>query len=186
MTLKAYSYAGEQLTITIDGITYGIPFDENGVIDGTFEMPITKGTQQFRVVTYNYSPWMLDYMRVGQDVKAGSIVKTPLKTVETTELNYNFTNLSDYDYELFGYDVTASYEHEGKWATSVASDLILVDLEAGSSESGLHDVTGLTYPYNLGGKATFYGVDGRERATLERGLNIVRMADGTTRKIMVK
>lgn len=186
VTLKAYSYAGEQLTITIDGITYGIPFDENGVIDGTFEMPITKGTQQFRLVTYNYSPWMLDYMRVGQDVKAGSIVKTPLKTVETTELNYNFTNLSDYDYELFGYDVTASYEHEGKWATSVASDLILVDLEAGSSESGLHDVTGLTYPYNLGGKATFYGVDGRERATLERGLNIVRMADGTTRKIMVK
>ncbi len=34
--------------------------------------------------------------------------------------------------------------------------------------------------------AQYYGLDGRHKAILEKGINIIRMSDGTTRKVIVK
>ena len=187
VTLRAYSYPGEQLLFTIDGVQYAIAFDENGAIDVEFEMPVENDQQQLQFMTYQYSPWLLDYLRIGQDVKAGGVVKTQLQQGETEELSYQFSNLSDTDYEKFAYDVQASYEHEGSWATSVKSNLIIVDLENESSEPYGNVVTGINSVNNhMGTDAQFWTIDGRRAAAGQKGLVIMRQADGTMRKVMVK
>ena len=34
--------------------------------------------------------------------------------------------------------------------------------------------------------AQFFGIDGRQQSRLQRGINIVRMADGSVQKVLVK
>ena len=50
------------------------------------------------------------------------------------------------------------------------------------------DITGITPPLTLSEKSVnrYYSIDGRRSLSSQKGINIVRMSDGTTKKIFVK
>lgn len=188
LSIKAHSMTDEELNLNVNGLIYSIPFDENGDIDGNFIMPISGENAKIRFSTQSYSPWMLGYLRISQDVKKGGIVKQMLQQAVTEELSYVFTGLSIYDYELYGYTVTASYEHEQQWTTSAASNLMLVDLDNEESKPFVTAVTGLDSRQEQGNATgtECFTIDGRRAGKGQKGLIIIRQADGSVRKMMVR
>lgn len=190
MTLRAYGDAGDVLVFSIGGINYTVAFetaaDGTGYIDNTYALPVTTETIRPNIYTYYYGAFMIDEIRFTQTLKKGDVVKSKLRSVTTDgeATSYTFTNLADFDYETYGYDVTSSFELEGKSTVSAPSDLVTVNLETGESEvtTGIEDATQ--------GEAVSvvarYSLDGRRLTAPQRGVNILRMSDGTTRKVVVK
>lgn len=188
VTVKAYGTAEDLLVFNIDGMSYAVPFDANGVFDGTLQLPVSSATIQPQISSYNNRAFILDYIRFGQDLKKGDVVKSPLQIQTTDGLNFTFNNLSDYNFEWFGYDVCSLFELEGESTKSKKSALMLVDLENGTSQpSAIGGVTAI----NGGAKGqqnveAIFSADGRRQKTMQKGLNIVKMSDGTVRKLLVK
>ena len=187
VTLKAYGTAGDNLYMLINGVGYGLPFDTaadgTGVIDGTFILEVTDPTIQIEFSSYNYYPFILDGIRFSQDLKKGDVVRTHLASADTDAetTSYVFTNLGDYDFQTFGYTVTSKFEAEEGSTVSQPSDIVTVDIVNGTStgiesavESGELKVVGR------------YGIDGSRLAAPQRGVNILKMSDGSIRKVLVK
>lgn len=188
--IKAFGSAGDQLMLRINGVDYSIDFesqpDGTGVINDTYSLPVSSETIQSRFYSANYLPFMLDEISFMQNLKKGDIVRTPLRTVTTGEedMTYVFDNLSDYDYTKFGYYIVANFEIEGKSTTSVPSELAVVDLETGDSNvtTGITDAE-RTEEVKVVAR---YSLDGRLLTAPQKGVNILKMSDGTTRKVVVK
>ena len=97
---------------------------------------------------------------------------------------YTFTNLAGYGFDTYGYHVTSHFEYEGESTSSVPSDVVTVNIETGDSgvATGIEDAT-------QGGAVSVvarYSLDGRLLAAPQRGVNILKMSDGTTRKVVVE
>lgn len=189
LTLKAYGTAGDNVSLKIDDQTYLVPFDARGVIDDSYYLPVGNAKVIRPVIGSNDGKdFVIDYICFTQNLKMGDYVHTPLFSEITTELSYTFNNLSDHDFEWFGYDVCSLFELEGESAVSKKSDLMLVDLENGTSQpSAIGGVTAI----NGGAKGlqnveAIFSADGRRQKTMQKGLNIVKMSDGTVRKLLVK
>lgn len=188
--IKAFGSAGDQLMLSINGVDYSIPFesqpDGTGVINSTYSLPVSVETIQPRFYSASYLPFMIDEISFMQDLKKGDIVRTPLSTVTVGEKDktYVFDNLSDYDYTKFGYYLVSNFEIDGESTTSVPSDLVIVDMETGSSNvtNGIADAA-QTEDAKVVAR---YSLDGRLLAAPQKGVNILKMSDGTTRKVIVK
>ena len=176
--------------LRINGVDYSIDFesqpDGTGVINDTYSLPVSSETIQSRFYSAYYLPFMLDEISFMQNLKKGDIVRTPLRTVTAGEedMTYVFDNLSDYDYTKFGYYIVANFEIEGKSTTSVPSELAVVDLETGDSNvtTGITDAE-RTEEVKVVAR---YSLDGRLLTAPQKGVNILKMSDGTTRKVVVK
>lgn len=191
MYMKAYGDAGDQLILRLaDGSVYYVPFetaaDGTGYIDNTYIMPVTSETMRMEIYTYNYGAFMLDELRFTQAVEKGDMLKTTVATVETDAetTSYEFTNLDAYGFNRYGYHVISQFDYEGESTTSVSSDIVIVDLGTGESEitTGIEEAAQAVEAT----ETARYSVDGRRLAAPQRGLNIVKMSDGTTRKVVVK
>ena len=191
MYMKAYGDAGDQLILRLaDGSVYYVPFetaaDGTGYIDNTYIMPVTSETMRMEIFTYNYGAFMLDELRFTQAVEKGDMLKTTVATVETDAetTSYEFTNLDAYGFNRYGYHVISQFDYEGESTTSVSSDIVIVDLGTGESEitTGIEEAAQAVEAT----ETARYSVDGRRLAAPQRGLNIVKMSDGTTRKVVVK
>ena len=129
---------------------------------------------------------MLDELRFTQAVEKGDMLKTTVATVETgaETTSYEFTNLDAYGFNRYGYHVISQFDYEGESTTSVSSDIVIVDLGTGESEitTGIEEAAQAVEAT----ETARYSVDGRRLAAPQRGLNIVKMSDGTTRKVVVK
>lgn len=188
--IKAFGSAGDQLMLSISGVDYSIPFenqpDGTGIINNTYSLPVSTETIQPRFYSASYLPFMIDEISFMQDLKKGDIVRTPLQnvTVGEEDKTYVFDSLSDYDYTKFGYYIVANFEIEGESTTSVPSDLVIVDLETGDSNvtTGIADAA-QTEEVKVVAR---YSLDGRLLAAPQKGVNILKMSDGTTRKEIVK
>ena len=188
--LTAYGQAGDYMVFNVGGELYYVQFDTaadgTGVLDGWFTLPVSSESVRIRMSTLNYGAFMIDNICFMQDVRKGGIVKTALASADTgaETTSYTFTDIAGYGFGTYGYDVTSSFELEGKSTVSVPSDLVTVDLETGESEvtTGIEDATQ--------GEAVSvvarYSLDGRLLTAPQRGVNILKMSDGTTRKVVVK
>lgn len=188
--VKAYGDADDRLTLEVDGVTYYIMFepaaDGTGYIDGLYSIPVTSDNIQVHMSSYNSVAFMLDEIRLMQAVKKGDIVKTLINKVETDAetTSYTFNNLADYGFDTYGYSVISNFEHEGESTTSAPSNTVVVNLVTGDS----HVSTGVeeTVAGSDVREVARYSLDGRQLAAPQKGINIIRMSDGTTRKVLVK
>ena len=192
ISLQAFGVAGDYLLITLsDTEWYSIPFADNGqgmgVINGTYILP-TNGnkTVNIQLDSYNYLAFVINDIEILQDVKKGDRIYTWLQkaTCLPDETSYEFTGLDDYDYGTFAYDLTGYYNYGGKMAVSTPSERKLVVLD--ESKSAMNNPTAIDLTQGSEGYPCWYTVDGQRLDKPSRGVNIVRHADGTTRKVIVK
>lgn len=188
--VKAYGGLGDQLILRVDGKSYFVPFEQSeegtGYINGLYSLPVTSEFAQIVMFTSNYGAFMLDEIRFTQAVNKGDVVITPIAAVDTDSetTSYMFTGLDGYGFDTYGYYVTSHFELEGKSTTSQPSETVVVNLQTGDS----HVTTGMDSAKADAGvsEVARYSLDGRKLSAPQKGIDILRMSDGTTRKVIVK
>lgn len=188
--VKAYGGLGDQLILRVDGKSYFVPFEQSeegtGYINGLYSLPVTSEFAQIVMFTSNYGAFMLDEIRFTQAVNKGDVVIMPIAAVDTDSetTSYMFTGLDGYGFDTYGYYVTSHFELEGKSTTSQPSETVVVNLQTGDS----HVTTGMDSAKADAGvsEVARYSLDGRKLSAPQKGINILRMSDGTTRKVIVK
>lgn len=186
--LKAYGYPGDQLIITTTKANYALDFvagDDNatGVIDGLFTFEGGSADEQLLFSTYNCLPFALDEIAVTQDVKKGDRVYTLLgqQMVDGDKTSCTFTDLeSDGEY---AYNVMSHFTFDGSSTASTPSGYMLVDMKSGTSTNGIVSPAGNTSEAKVVAR---YNAAGQKIDHAQKGLNILRMSDGSVRKVVVK
>ncbi len=185
LTLKLNGDAGDQIIIYLDGTRYGVTIPESGTIDGTYVLP-TKGQRtSIQLYSSGAAPFTLDYIKVTQSVKEGDLVLTKLADGETEDnasTSYTFTGLNAYPFDLYAYDVVSHFKYsDSEIATSLkSSDLVVVDLNDTATAITLQKTDS---EVKVVGR---YTTDGRQVSKPVKGVNILKMSDGTTKKVIVK
>ena len=185
LTLKLYGDAGDQVIVYVDGTRYGVTIPDEGVIDGTYILPVKGERTRIQLWSSTCAPLALDYIKVTQGVKEGDVILTQLATGETEgnqSTSYTFTGLDAYPYDLYAYDVVSHFKYsDSETATSLkSSDLVLVDLNSTATAITLQKTDN---DVKVVGR---YTVDGRQVSKPAKGVNIVKMSDGITKKVIVK
>lgn len=183
LRLKATGVAGERLIVFVNGKGYLIPFDTAN-IDGEFVIPEHGDNLTVQFHTQNGMAFCLDRVTILQDVKKGQSVYTFLGDAETDAktLSHRFEGIAE-GYPKYAYNVYAKYEVEGEAASSDRNAYTIVDLKAGTS-TGISSVEGGSGK----GVSTIacYDIYGRKLPKLQRGVNVIKYSDGTTRKVVVR
>lgn len=188
LTIKAVGEPDETLYIVTPNEKYALTFDENGVIDGSYSVPEHGSALTLRF--YSTADFMIDNIKVSQNVNAGSNIYTWLEsaTVDGKDsASKTFDGLYNYDFDKFAYTVTALREEGANYTESDRSDFTVVDLMNGTS-------TGISISTRINNRAANgqttvagrYNIGGQRVNSLQRGVNIVKMSDGTVKKILVK
>lgn len=185
--IKAYGTDGDNLILNTGEGRYAIPFD-GGVIDGDYMVPVSAETVRITMYSYNMYPFMIDAIRFSQSLKKGQTVYSWLQKGDTDAetLSYTFNGLSDYDYNLYAFDVTSHFTYQGQTVSSKPSAKMHVDLENGSSTMAISVLANIDSTMGNDAPISVFTLDGRRSNNLGKGINIVRMADGTVRKIIRK
>lgn len=181
LDLNAIGTAGAQLNIITPNQTYNIKFDSNGIISGKYSIPESSPAETLRFYASS-GTFMIDHIKISQHIKAGENIYTLLDTAMTDAKTYShtFTNLYNYDYENYAYHVTSLRTESPLYAESDPSEFILVNLEKKVT-------TGINLQKSDDTKVIArYNIDGRLLSRPQRGLNIIRMSDGTIKKVIIK
>lgn len=181
--VKAKGSYGDILGMKVDGKIYSAAFDASGLIDETFEIPCSSASTFVHFYSLGMMPVLFDEISVSQQVEKGAKVYTWLGEQEVsggTTLSTEVSGLSAYGFSSYAYTVNSIYDREGERAISDASDYAYVTREQLTSIAGI-DTT------ETGVKAVaIYDANGIRLNRPQHGLNIVKMSDGTVRKVMVK
>ena len=184
LTLKLYGDANDNIGIRINGSIIYLVLPENGLADGTVELPVTEPRQKIGFFSYNSAPFVIDYIKVGQPLAKGAKALTWLASGDTDAqtLSYTFTGLDAYDFTDFGYSVTSHYQYDENTSVSslTPSEMVFVDLAAGTS--GIKDLQ------NSGEAKVVarYTSDGQLVSAPVKGLNILKLSNGKIVKVIVK
>lgn len=164
--------------IRFAGLQYSVEAEGN-LFESEVLLP-TNGleTTNFEITGPEYDSVFIDYVVISQDLKAGDRVYTYLDKAETTSTSHTFTDLDTERYSLFGYSVKALQGEGYSALRSGISDRMLVDLPNGKSHSNIDSATAEDV-YEV----ERFGIDGVKLSGKTKGLNIVRMSDGSVRKI---
>lgn len=185
LTMKMYGDADDEIAIKINDKAYYAIIPKNGILDGYVTLPVTKGRQSIKIYSYDCAPILIDYIKVSQDLKAGAKVLTYLDSADTdaTTTSYTFTGLDAYDFLMYGYDVTSHFQYDDntKVSSLTPSNTMFVDLVNGTS-------TGIEEMINDSNVKVVarYTADGQLCSTPVKGLNILKLSNGKTMKIIVK
>ncbi len=184
LTLKLYGDGGDQIIVYVDGIRYGVTIPEDGVLDGTYVLPVKGERTRIQFWSSGAAPFVMDYVKVTQSVKKGEDILTQFAAKTTTgnaSTSCTFYDLNNYPFDLYAYDVVAHFKYsDSEIATSLkSSNLVLVNV---------NDPTKVTINQNNAEvkETGRYTIDGRQISAPVKGINIVKMSDGTTRKEIVK
>lgn len=189
-TLEIHAYGSPlyYFVVQVGGVAYQTNFDEAGELDESFAgIPVPDDGQDVEVILYDglsYGAFLVDDVKVLQNVKKGGRVYTYLGTEEVSAPTLSsFTEgLSAYPFEQYAYTVRAKQTLEGATATSDPSDHILVNLAKGESTTGITE--------NAADKKASivarYNLAGQQIATPAKGLNLVKMSNGKTVKVIVR
>lgn len=189
ITLKAYGTPGDMLMLNVGGQEYALSFtqvegEDYGCFEGTLDVPVTD--KSVTPYFYAYQPFLIDEIKVVQDLNAGDKVYTWLQMEETDAETFSMDFSGLTDYATYAYNVVAYQDLDGETAASRPSDHVVVDLATGEQEiaSGIEmeDATTGAGPEVV----ARYSLDGRRLTALQRGVNILKMSDGSTRKVIVK
>ncbi len=190
ITLVAYGEADGTMTMRYGDFSVTLSFDKNGMIDGYLDLEISGSGNTLDFYSTDYNAFCLDYLKVEQDVKAGDACFFLLSSQEVGPdvTSATFSSLADTGYDDFAYDVVARYESDGATALSQSDKFMLVNLESG--ESRLYaSITSIlsTFGDNVAGEEIGrYSITGQPVDSSYRGIVIIRYADGTSRKALVK
>ncbi len=186
--IKAYGTPGEGLVINVGGHQSGAYFEATddtgalGIIDKTFEMDCSEYPQgQLHIYTLEHNYFLLDDMKVSQELKAGDKVYTYLSTGSVSDKNttsYVFSDVTGYDQYAFA--VKSVKDSDGDYAESTLSDYKMVKLS--KSSTGISEAT----DHAAAREVARYTVDGKRIDKAVKGINIVKMSDGKIVKVMVK
>ena len=182
ISIKAHGMNGDMLLIRDGKSTYGLTFDEEGNIDQTIEMPVENKQTKLSLSSYNEQTFVVDQIKVTQDLKVGQRVYTWWKDAESAETHYTFDGLADYCNDVLAYEIYSHYTLEGETVTSLRpSDMILVDLAAGTSVSGIDGVDNSLAPTKVIAR---YNAAGQRISEPCKGINILVLSNGRTMKVM--
>lgn len=186
--IKAYGTPGDGLVINVGGHESGAYFEatdatgKQGIIDKTFEMDCSAYPMgRLYIYTLNHYYFLLDEVKVAQDLKAGDKVYTYLSTGSIADgktTSYVFGSLSGYD--QYAYAAKSILDHDGDTAESALSDFKLVQLR--DAATGISETVNGTAAHEV----ARYTVDGKQTAKPVKGINLVKMSDGKVRKVIVK
>lgn len=180
LTLNALGTSGDQLRIAVQDSVYFIPFDENGVIDGEYEFYNSGSDVQITFSSSGGVAFMLDYVQVAQDVKKGDVVHIYLEGVETDAETFShmFEGLGESGYDTFSYRVLAYWDEGGDTAVSAPSHEMAVPyIPLGIEENAVDGDVEVVARYT---------VDGIKIDRPVRGVNILRLSNGRTVKVLVR
>lgn len=184
VSVKAYGYYGDALLIYTDDDTYTIDFDdqgdgEHGYLDKSVTLKTGGKDQKLVILTNAGAPFAIDYFKATQDVSAGDRVLTFNATGTTAagEESYTFGSLKG---DGHAFRVKSRYALDGDTATSDQSATVYVDLAKGTS--GINEACTDGAPR----ETARYSVSGTALQRPAAGLNIVKISDGSVKKVVVK
>ena len=163
-----------KLIYMVDGAVYKS-------IDVACDDPITPEAEPTKE-GYTFSGWSY----IPKKMPAEDVTVTGTFSINSYKLTYMIDN-EVYKETMYEYDATITPEPqpEGDYQTFEWTDL--------PQTMPAHDVTvyatytsGIAEIVMMQGVLRIYSPDGKPRTELQKGLNIVRMSDGTTKKIVVK
>ncbi|MGN0225997.1 MAG: hypothetical protein ACI4A7_07995 [Prevotella sp.] len=189
LTLKAYGNVGDCLMFNVNGVDYPMEFVQTeesayGMFSGSVKIPVSGLFVQPYIYSKTWSQFVIDELKITQDLTPNAYVFTWMenKEVDGDATTCDFSDLTDYD--IYAYDVVAYMDQEDRTATSKPSGIMIVNLATGGSHLGLAST-----PYIYAGDTkvtSIHTIDGRNSSRMTKGVNILRMSDGTTRKVVVK
>lgn len=212
VSVRAYGYGGDWLII--QGVSPAarafIEFPaDGGIVDTTVSVPLCGERENLTFYSNNYYPFLIDFIKITQKMKAGETASVITKSVVTPDAtahsavidNAGFSDSTDTRYKVTAF----RYYHGNKndvWA-SVPSELVTVSTTSGinalkhgaatlSSAKGGLAITGTTAAmavqvYDLNGAMVKSATCGKGQAfiPLKRGIYIVKIA-GRGEKVVVR
>lgn len=186
ITLVAYGQPSSDLSLKYGDYTLNLSFDENGVLDLYIVLSLSGKDQGISFFSQDYAAFVIDYLKIEQEVKAGAAALTYLSsvTVDDETSSVTFTDLTETGFTDFAYTVVAHMTQDGVTADSTIDQYMLVDLENGHSGpvSSIETVE-VAVPAT---EVARYSINGTQVDSDYRGIVIIRYSDGTARKIMQK
>lgn len=211
VTIHAWGEENDWLAIQgLNAAAYaGIRFPEGGFIETTITVPACSAKESLTFYSNNYRPFLIDYIKITQDVKAGEKVSVTTASLHTQDANVKSIEMTNPDFganhEIY-YMVTALRYRHGDKKDAVASkpsNLILVkDPNTGTDfvqedspmlfgiEGGIRVYAAVGSSiniYTLSGElvASSKIAEGASFIALEPGMYVVR-TNKTTTKVMVE
>lgn len=177
------------IVIQFAGGLYMSNLDGNSDATADIELP-TNGLERskFEIACSDPEglPLYIDYISITQPLKKGDMIYTSLNTTQVPagETSVVFENLDQYNYNVFGYSVTAT-KLDGR--ISEPSKYAYVDMknmENYDPTTGISEVETTTEGDVR--EVARYSIDGTLLNKPTKGLNIIRYSDGTTKKVIIK
>lgn len=194
MHVKAYGTANEGLVMYVGGKETGAYFkstgekldgdgkNEKGVIDGIFEFKCPNKLDNITFYTLENTAFVLDEVKVMQDLKAGDNKYTYLgtQTLDGNARSCVFNDLKAYgSFDDYAFNVRAEITDDGEYAESVKSDFRFVSTEP---TTGISDVAKTSEIKEV----ARYTVDGKRISAPVKGINLVKLSNGKMLKVVVK
>lgn len=193
MYIKAYGTAGDGLVMYVGDKVSGAYFsaydeDGNGIIDATYQFDCPNERDYVKFYALDGGAFLIDNVIIVQDMPAGALVHTYLSTADVDAETYGYT-FGDVDfaaYDDYAYSVQAYLSEDGDYAESNFTDYCYVSGEA-LNKSIETDIEGVECPQQGAVyEVARYTADGKRITGKAKGINIVRMSDGSVRKTFVK
>ncbi len=185
LTLEGKAEDEDQLVLRVGGKNYYLTVPDGGEINGTYIIPKGGIRSDIKIMSYYAAPFIFDRIKVTQNVSKDDQILTWLDEAETDAetTSYTFTDLADYGFADYAFHVVSNFKFSDMESTSslTPSELVVVNLEKGTS-TGITEVSDAT-----GVKVVArYSADGRLVSSPVKGLNIIRLSNGKTVKVVVK
>lgn len=126
----------------------------------------------------------IDEIIISQNLKAGAYTYTFMGSDVTEDTDYSFTDIDSSLFDYYGYSVQSIKGEGAATVYSAPSERMIVDLKNGGSFSGVADIDTLNNEYIF--EMERYSIDGKRISSPMKGINIIKMSDGSIRKVMVK
>lgn len=190
--VKVYAEKGTQFVVQQNTDTYQVmTFPDTGLYEATVPMESGKDLDQLMFYTVAGEMFLIDELRVTQDVKAGDLLYSRLEKLETTDCSHRFT-FDPQEGKKYSVQVQAFQTLFKKTCSTSLTPMIAVDFfddavegvqgdNAALSVRGLEGALLLTAPKavsvavaDMNGRLRFLGtVDGEKTVELPAGIYVV-------------
>lgn len=111
VTIRAYGYGGDWLIIQGVGAATRAYFEfpaEGGIVEKTLDLPLCSSREYLTFYSNNYYPFLIDYIKITQKMKAGETASVITKSLTTNDASTrsahigeaNFNDASDTRYKV--------------------------------------------------------------------------------------
>ncbi len=188
VTLTAYGMIDDQLMVNLSSssnyllLSYS-PIEGNpryGMFSGSFPVEIISPDkmEQFCINSFYGWEFMIDEFRITRDAKDGEtqLIFIDKKTLPGDSHSYSYSGLNGF--QQWAWTMSSEYGYEDKRASSTLSPWQFISTVP-NAVNVLESVTNIEVE-------SIYSLDGTKLNAPHKGINIIRMSDGTVRKVMVK